>query len=482
MQSSLGRYVVIAKRWAWLVILGVVICGGLTFIVSKLMHPVYTASAILMLDVSGGSSPAENTTAALTLQTSFSPLVTNAKVLEPVASKYGMTLAQLNSMVKVTPVSNTVNIEVDVSAGDPNTAANIANAIGSSFQQYMNNLEGGTVQVNIVQAVPPANPSRPQPTQDAMFGALAGLGLSIALIVLFEWIDDRLAGPEDVRTLLSLDPLTVIPELSAQQRTKNAEDTPALAEGCRILCANLNMAQAIHPFKMVMVTSALAGEGKSTIAANIASFLAMSGKRVLLVDADMRHPVLDQHFQLDNRKGLSSAFLEPWPQVQMELDGKPTEIPSLRVLTTGVLPSNPPELLQSHLAHQLFNHFRNAQQFDYIIFDTPPLLPVADAQILAAYIQTTVLVVDASKTSRKMLRQARQTLSRTSTRVIGVAINKSPWPGYGDIQDYLSNVQQRPRADIAVSTPPPNMMQPVRRANEVINTAIMPTSNNNSKR
>jgi capsular exopolysaccharide synthesis family protein len=315
-----------------------------------------------------------------------------------------------------------------------------------------------------------------------MFGALAGLGLSIALVVLFEWIDDRLTGPDDVRTLLSLDPLTVIPELSAQQRTKNAEDTPALAEGCRILCANLNMAQAIHPFKMVMVTSALASEGKSTIAANIASFLAMSGKRVLLVDADMRHPVLDQHFQLDNRKGLSSAFLEPWPQVQMELDGKPTEIPSLRVLTTGVLPSNPPELLQSHLAHQLFNHFRNAQQFDYIIFDTPPLLPVADAQVLAAYIQTTVLVVDASKTSRKVLRQARQTLSRTSTRVIGVAINKSPWPGYGDIQDYLSGVQQRPRADIAVSTPPPNMMQPVRRANEVINTAIMPTSNNNSKR
>lgn len=482
MQSSLGRYAVIAKRWAWLVILGVVICGGLTFIVSKLMHPVYTATSVLLVQVSSGSSPAENTTAALTLQTSFSPLVTNAKVMEPVASKYGMTLAQLNSMVKVTPESNTVNIDVAVSAGDPNTAANIANAIGSSFQQYMNTLEGGTVQVIIVQAVPPTSPSRPQPLQNAMFGALAGLGLSIALIVLFEWMDDRLTGPDDVRTLLSLDSLTVIPELSAQQRSKNAEDTPALAEGCRILCANLNMAQAIHPFKMVMVTSSLAGEGKSTIAANIASFLAMSGKRVLLVDADMRHPVLDQHFQLDNRKGLSSAFLEPWPQVQMELDGKPTEIQSLRVLTTGVLPSNPPELLQSHLAHQLFNHFRNAQQFDYIIFDTPPLLPVADAQILAAYIQTTVLVVDASKTSRKVLRQARQTLSRTSTRVIGVAINKSPWPGYGDIQDYLSNIQQRPRADIAVSTPPPNMMQPVRRANEVINTAIMPSSNNNSKR
>ncbi len=481
MQSSLSRYIVIAKRWAWLVILGVVICGGTTFIVSKLLHPVYKATADIIVSAGAGSSPYESATASLTVLPTYSNLLTNVQVLTPIAHKYGLTVTQLTAMMKVTPQSNTQIITLDVSANDPNLAANIANDIGQRFAQFANTQLGSSVQIQVLPAAPPTLPDRPKPAQDTMFGALAGLGLSIALIVLFEWIDDRLTGPEDVRSLLSLDPLTIIPELSAKQRTRNAEETPALAEGCRILCANLNMAQATHAFKMVMVTSALAGEGKSTIAANIASFLAMSGKRVLLVDADLRHPVLDQHFQLDNRKGLSSAFLEMWSQVQMDLDGKPTEIPSLRVLTTGVLPSNPPELLQSHLAHQLFNHFRNAQQYDYIIFDTPPLLPVADSQILAAYIQTTILVVDASKTSRKALRQARQILSRTSTRVLGVAINKSQWPGYGDLQDYLSNVQQRPRADIAVSTPP-SMPQSPRRANEVINTAIMPSSHNNSNR
>jgi capsular exopolysaccharide synthesis family protein len=200
----------------------------------------------------------------------------------------------------------------------------------------------------------------------------------------------------------------------------------------------------------------------------------MSGKRVLLVDADLRHPVLDQHFQLDNRKGLSSAFLENWPQVQSDLEGQPTEIPSLRILTSGVLPSNPPELLQSYLAHQLFNYFRNTQKFDYIIFDTPPLLPVADAQIIASYVQATVLVVNASKTSRKVLQQGKQILNRTSTHVIGVAINKSQWPGYGELQDYLSNMQQRPRADITLAMSPKS--KPTQRAIEAVNTAIMPST------
>src|SRR5713226_4459232 len=192
MQSPLSRYIVIAKRWAWLVILGVVICGGTTFIVSKLMHPVYTAESTLYLSAAAGSSPYESSMAAIQLAPAYAPQVTSQKVLAPVASKYGLTVTQLTLMIKVTAVSNTPNITVDVSAGDPNTAANIANAIGNSFTQYMATLMGGTIQVTVFQASPPVNPTRPLPTQNAMFGALAGLGLSIALIVLFEWIDDRL--------------------------------------------------------------------------------------------------------------------------------------------------------------------------------------------------------------------------------------------------------------------------------------------------
>jgi len=479
MRSSLSRYIMLAKRWAWVVILGIVICSSTTFIVTKLMRPTYQATALLMFGiVSPNSSANDNAIATLTVIPTYVNLVTSPKVLDPVANAHGLTDKQLAGMVTVKQQSATEIIELDVKNSDPHLAQQLANEIAQSFVQFTSSQLSTGAQFNVIQAQEPTTPAQPQPGQDAIIAGLAGLGLSIALIIFFEWIDDRLANPEEVQSLLGTDVLTVIPALSQKQRSKNAEETPELAEGCRILCASMNMAQAAHPFKMVMVTSALAGEGKSTVAANIASFLAMSGKRVLLVDADLRHPVLDQHFQLDNRKGLSNAFLEMWAQVQIEMEGQPTEIPSLRVLTAGILPSNPSELLQSHLAHQLFNYLRNSQHFDYIIFDTPPILPVADAQILASYIQAAVLVADASKTPRKMLVRAKQVLSRAGTRILGVAINKSQWPEYGEIQDYLGNSiqQQKPRADIAISMPP-NMPPSPNNRIEAGNPMLRPSPN-----
>ncbi len=474
MRSSLSRYIILAKRWAWVLILGVVICGGITFVVTKLMPKVYTAESSLYIIITG-SSQYDGTQAALAQQPGFNQFIKNDVVLQPVAAKHGLTTKQLAGMVTTKPQPNTPIIMVDVDNGNPVLAAQLANEVAKSFSDYETAQVGTPAQFHIFPATVPVDPSKPRPTQDAMLGALVGLGLALAIIIIFEWIDDRLTSPEEVNTLLGLEALTVIPELSSKQRAKNAEDTPELAEGCRVLCANLNMAQMVRPFKLVMITSALANEGKSTIAANVASFLAMSGKRVLLVDADLRHPVLDQHFQLNNQKGLSNAFLEMWPKVELELDGQPTEIPSLRVLTAGVLPSNPSELLQSQLASQLFNHFRNTQKFDYVIFDAPPLLPVADAQIMASYIQVTILVIDAANTARKAMVRAKQTLSRTGTRILGVALNKSRWPEYGKVHDYLNNVQQRPRADITMSMPPNT--PPVNRM-DVPNPAMYPSANN----
>ncbi|GCF08214.1 polysaccharide biosynthesis tyrosine autokinase [Dictyobacter arantiisoli] len=474
MQSTLSRYILLIKRWAWVLILGIVVCGGTTYLVTKLlMQPVYEAQTQILITLAG-SSQNDSTTAAIAQQPTYNQLITNPNVLAPVAARHGMTQAQLSAMVKTASGTNTPIIGVLVDNSDPQVAAQLSHEIAQSFTNYANTNLGSQANFNIIDPVVPKTPAQPRPTQDALIGAMIGLGLGLAIIIIFEWIDDRLTAPEEVNKLLGIDALTIIPELSRKQRSKNAEDTPELAEGCRILCANLSMAQMIRPFKLVMITSALAGEGKSTIAANMASFLAMSGKRVLLVDADLRHPVLDQHFQVKNQKGLSNAFLEMWSQVEGELDGQPTEIPTLRILTAGVLPSNPSELLQSQLASQLFNHFRNISRFDYVIFDSPPLLPIADAQILAAYMQVTILVVDASKTARKAIIRAKQALNRTGTRILGVALNKSHWPEFGEVHDYLNNIQTRPRADLTMGIPPntPSINHSI----DATNTAILPST------
>lgn len=453
MQSTFSRFILLARRWWWLVALGVILCGGTTYAISKKIHPIYRASATLIVNFQTSPSSYDNTTAGMQAVPTYAQLLTSPTLLNSVLAHYqkGMTLQQLTPMVSVVPKPNSQIIELDVDNTDPTLAMNLANEISNQFVQYANaQLNASVVPVY---AVLPTSPERPKPLQDAGIAALAGLGLALALIFLFEWIDDRPRTPEEVQDIFGLDVLAVFPRLSRRERSKSSEEIPALAEGCRMMSAGVNSAHAIKPFKGIMVTSALAGEGKTATAINLATFLAMAGKRVLLLDADLRRPVLHHQFHLDNHHGLMSALMDSWMDLELDLNDQPTDVPMLRVVTAGTIPSNPAEVLQSSQAHKLFNFFQKMPEFDYVIFDTPPLLPVADAQILASYIQTVVLVVDVSQTTRKSLLRARRVLNKTRATVLGVVINKSHWPDDGEIRQYL-NKMRRPKVSIDMARPP----------------------------
>jgi len=426
LKTPIGYFRLLARRWAWLIILGIALCAGATYVFSKLIPPVYEASATLLIkscsSANSNSSAYDCLTASTGAVPTYAQLLTNPVILGPVVAQHpGLTLEQLTSMISVKPQSDTQLIELDVNADNPRLAMQLANDISSSLTQVVNSQLPGTVQV--LPAEQPTDPIRPRPLQYTGIGALVGLGLALSLILLFEWSDDRLANPEEVQQLLGMETLAFIPKLSRFQRKKQAKEIPVLAEEYRILCAHLSVAQAIKPFKLVVVTSTLAGEGKSTVAANLASFLAMTGKQVLLVDANLHHPALDQHFRLDNHQGLSNVLLG---QMEVDLDGQATDMPTLRVLTVGTASPHSAELLQSPLTSQLFEDFKNAP-FDYVIFDAPALLPVADTLILASYIQATVFVVDVSKAWRRALLRARRVLDKTHTAVLGAVINKSQW-------------------------------------------------------
>lgn len=448
MQSPISRYIRLAERWTWLVVLGMFICGGVTYFISKHIPPVYQASATIVLEF--GTDPFhafDNVSASLQATQTYAQLVTSPTVLGPVLANHpGMTLQQLDAMITVKPEPSTQLIDVDVQNRDPRLAMQLANEVCQSFAQLANTQLPGTVQ--ILPAILPTDPIR-KPLQDGGIGALVGLGLALALIVLFEWIDDRLSSFEQVQELLGMEVLTTIPKLSRKERLKQIGET-TLAERCRILCAGLNALWAAEPFKLVLITSALADEGKSTIAANLAIFLATAGKHVLLIDANLHRPVLDQHFGLDNRRGFSNALQEAWTPHEIGLNAHETDIPTLRVLTAGMPLSNPADLLQSPLTTQLFNHVQKAP-FDYVIFDAPPLLPVADTQLLALHVQAAMLVVDVSKTPRKALLRAKQLLNRTRIMMLGTALNKSSWSG--EIHRYRSYRQQL-KVDTIMITPP----------------------------
>lgn len=434
MQNPVGRYMLIMRRWAWLMILGIVLCGGVTYAVSKLAHPSYQASATLILnECTNQSSAYDCTTAGLEALPTYAQLITSPAVLNPVVANHpGLTAKQLTAMIAVKPQSNTLLMNVNVTNSDPKLATQLANEVSASFAQFSNTQLPGTVQV--IPAQVPTDPVGLKSSYAAAIGALVGLGLALALIVIFEWVDDRLTGAEEAAELMGSEVLTILPQLKNKQISANRVTTTGLAEGSRVLCAGLNTAQAVRPFKRIMVTSALADEGKSTVAANLASFLAISGKRVLLVDANLREPCLDRYFELENHQSLAHAFLRIRSKLDIELDGQLTLIPSLRVLTAGLAPSNPAELFQSPAARRVFEYFEHANNFDYIIFDTPPLLPFADTQALASYMHTSILVVNAASTPRKALTRARKTLKRMGIPLLGIVINKSPWPDYITVQ------------------------------------------------
>ncbi|MDQ6660053.1 MAG: hypothetical protein M3Z24_03700, partial [Chloroflexota bacterium] len=176
-------------------------------------------------------------------------------------------------------------------------------------------------------------------------------------------------------------------------------------------------------------------------------------------------PALDQCFQPTRHPEQTSGAIDRWVQVEEKLNGRLTEtaIPNLHVLTTGILTSNSRDLLHFRWDAQLFEHFKKAP-FDYVIFDTPPLLPVADAQLLTSYVEAMVLIVDAAKTPRKVLLRVKHMLNRMRIRKLGVVINKSDWAENHEMRWYFDDIEQqrtggtqpfnRPGTAISLTIPP----------------------------
>ncbi len=449
MKNPFSYYTMLAKRWAWMVILGIVLCGGASYGISKITHPVYQASATLILNVgTSTSSTSTNFTASVQAVPTYAQLLTSPAVLDPVAEQHpGLTPDGLRAMITAIPQPNTLLIELAVENHNPRLAMDLANEVSQSFAQFANAQLPATVQ--ILPAQMPTAPVRPKVLVNTIIGALVGLGLALALMVIFEWIDDRPKSSEEVQELLGVKSLTVLPWLSRGQRTKRAEEIPALAERYRLLSADLDVAQSIKPFKLVMVTSALAGEGKSSIATQLAYFLAMAGKQVLLVDANLRSPALDQYFELEKRPELTGAFAK----IEEYLDGQLTDVPNLQVMTAELLPPDFMYLLPSPQGNQFFEPFQKAP-FDYVIFDTPPLLAAADTQILASYMQAMVLVIDPAKTPRKLLLRTKRLLDKIHPPVLMAAINKSRWPEHGELRQYLKSARHQRAATPAMTRPP----------------------------
>jgi capsular exopolysaccharide synthesis family protein len=191
-----------------------------------------------------------------------------------------------------------------------------------------------------------------------------------------------------------------------------------ISEQYRTIRTNIQYSSVDQEVKTIMVTSSGPGEGKSTTVANLAVVFAQQGKKVLLVDADLRKPTVHYTFNQTNTFGLTSVLTK---QMDLEKAICETEGKNLYVLTSGPIPPNPAELLSSRAMEQFFHDTQDL--FDIILFDTPPLLAVTDAQILANVCEGTILVVSSGKSEKDQVLKAKELLDSAQGKLLGVVLN-----------------------------------------------------------
>lgn len=282
-------------------------------------------------------------------------------------------------------------------------------------------------------AFPPKRPIRPKPKRDIFVGLVLGIILGIGLAFAFEFLDDTVKTPEEVEKVVNTPVLGVIPliEGNTKERAQPAEviknrlvthydPKSPIAESFRNLRANIKFAGLGTPPKSVVVSSSIAGEGKTTIASNLAISFAQLGNSVVLVDADLRNPMINKVFGLSREEpGLSDIITRRVELVDAMYDIE--DIPNLHVITCGFIPPNPTELLGSTFMENLIQ--RLTSQYDIVIFDSPPILPAADAVELGKKTNGVLIVVQAGVSERSYLREVTRTLENTNTKLIGTVLN-----------------------------------------------------------
>lgn len=207
-------------------------------------------------------------------------------------------------------------------------------------------------------------------------------------------------------------------QTAARKLVTSVNTKSIVSEQFRTLRTNINFSMPDKELKTFLVTSSSPGEGKSTVAANTAVVFAQEGKQVLLVDADMRKPTVHYTFHLSNTLGLSNLLTR---QEKIADVLKPSEIENLKILTSGPIPPNPAELIGSKTMEKVMEELK--KDFDVIIFDAPPTLSVADAQILSNKCDGTILVLNSGETEKAGIVKAKEALVSSQANIIGIVLN-----------------------------------------------------------
>lgn len=444
-------FLLLQRRWrVWVAGLILGLMAGA--VVSTLAQTEYTATATSFVTVaervdnSGQGEIFQGSQFAVQRVKSYAPLVGSPDVLQPVIDELGLTMSlrDLGQEVSVSSAPETVLLDVAATDPDPVLAARIADAVSLRLGQVIETLEtakgAGVSNVTVSlakRASVPTQPSSPRIVLNLILGACVGLALGLVAAVLRQHLDKRIKTSEDVRALTDMSPLgSTIFERSARRRPLVALDwRSGAAERYRTVRTALKFATVDRELRHFVVTSAVSGEGKTSVACNLAISWAQSGAAVCLVEADLRRPEVAHFLGIDGSLGLSDLLVNEASIADVLL---PWNHGMLTVLPAGALPPDPAALLGSAAMANLVVTLRD--RFDVVIYDSPPILAVTDAAVLGHQVDGVVFVIRSGSTRRDQVAASVESLRRTRLTLLGSVLTGERIRGRRRAHEYKSEL------------------------------------------
>lgn len=444
-------------HWYIIVIAVLVCCIGMLGVSCFLVQPKY--SSTVKMYVNNGSamindyvSSGELLVAKELVNTYLAILETPdtlVRVIEESKLNYG--LSELSGMIQAGSVNNTEVFYITVEAPDPKDAAVLADTISRVLPERISDVVDKS-SVSVVQrAIIPTSPSSPNHMIFAFIGALIGFCVSFLVIFAKEFVDNSIHEDQYPSETYNLRTLAYIPHLGEKGDKKEkksassesqtgvlCKDLPfGAAEAYKMLRTNLNnLSNNAQSYKVIGITSPKPSDGKSTLAINLAYTLAQTGKSVMLVEADMRKPVLAKRLNLNSRAGLKDMLLDPETDA-IQASGY---MENWKVISAGTATQNPSELLEDREMDLLMDRLR--KDFDYVLVDLPPVNEVADAMTVSRCLDGILCTVKQGYTKKVDLEIAMRYMSYSNTENIGFVINNAKTGGKYGRQGYKYGYNQ----------------------------------------
>jgi capsular exopolysaccharide synthesis family protein len=420
---------ILRRRWA-LIVLVLIACVAGAVVATKLSTPQYQASARLIVNGSSSLSGVDEITnreLADERATSLAQIAETGPSVEAALKKAEATSGPFshtgNPVVTASASGTDPFININVTDTDPHRAQAVANAIVTVLPNVLKVLKQPTTSPNEIVLLNPAEyssvPVSPKPIQNLLIGFALGLVLGAGAAFVLESLDRRLKDSDDVEAATGLTVLGVVPyDMPGEPTPAESHPMSVRAEAYRKVRTNLAFVTETGAPKSIIITSAASSEGKTSLAVNLAIAGARAGQRVILVDADLRRPMVHTYLETPPHVGLVDVLAGTTDLAQAIQHSHRGQVD---VLVSGPVPSNPNELIGSETMLATIRQLEN--DYDMVIIDTPPVLPVADALHLSVNVDAVVVVTRLGETTRDRLRRTKEALVNVHAVIVGVVPN-----------------------------------------------------------